>query len=139
MLDLDGIPQCEPTEIKRTAGERMSYGRMVRNSDSKKLPRHSWHRDPLTEPAPEFECARCHLKGHCHTSEMCREVNVFGTLIKQTMQIIECRHCLHEVVLGSMDLPMGKNATKLGRFNLRKLSKDERVAPLALVGREVKK
>jgi hypothetical protein len=38
-----------------------------------------------------------------------------------------------------MDLPMGKNATKLRKFNLRELSKDERVASLALVEREVKK
>ena len=38
-----------------------------------------------------------------------------------------------------MDLPLGKNATKLKKFNLRKLSKDERVTSLALVKREVER
>ena len=111
----------------------------MRNSNRKKLPRYSWHRDPFTEPAPEYECASCHSKGHCQKSEMCREVDVFGILIKQTKQIIECRHCSNEVVVGSMDLPLGKNATKPKKFNLRKLSKDERVSPLALAERDVKR
>jgi hypothetical protein len=112
---------------------------MMRNSNRKKLSRHNWHRDPFTEPAPEYECANCHLKGHCHKSEMYREADVFGILIKQTRQIIECRHCSNEVVVGSMDLPLGKNATEVKKFNLRKLSKDERVTSLALVKREVER
>ena len=112
---------------------------MMRNSNRKKLAVHRWHRSAFTQAAPDYECLNCHMKGHCHKSEMCREVDVFGILIKQTRQIIECRHCSNEVVVGSMDLPLGKNATKLKKFNLRKLSKDERVTSLALVKREVER
>ena len=111
---------------------------MLINSNGKLAP-HRWHRSAFTQAAPEYECVNCHLKGHCHKSEMCREVDAFGILIKQSRQIIECRHCSTEVVVGSMDLPVGKNATKPRKFNLRKLSKDEPLASLALVGREVKK
>jgi hypothetical protein len=70
---------------------------------------------------------------------MCREVDTFGILIKQTRQIIECRYCSNEVVVGSMDLPMGENTeARPGKFKLRKFSKDERVPPMAVVGREAK-
>ncbi len=113
---------------------------MVRNGNRKKLALHIWHRSDFTQAAPDYECVNCHLKGHCHKSEMCREVDNFGILIKQTRQIIECRHCSNEVIVGSMDLPMGENTeARPGKFNLRKFSKDERVPPMAVVGREAKK
>jgi hypothetical protein len=66
---------------------------------------------------------------------MCREVNLFGILIKQTRRIIECSHCSNEVVIGSIDPPMGEHSeAELAKFS----SHDERVALAALARREVK-
>jgi hypothetical protein len=83
---------------------------MVRNGNRKKLALHIWHRSDFTQAAPDYECVNCHLKGHCHESEMCREVDTFGILIKQTRQIIECRHCSSEFVVGSVDLPINERS-----------------------------
>ena len=114
-------------------GEAIRHDWMITNNNGKKLALLGWHRYDFTQPAPDYECLSCRLKGHCHTSEMCREVNLFGILIKQTRQIIECSHCSNEVVLGSIDLPMGEHSeAALGKFH----SHDERVALTALVGRE---
>lgn len=113
---------------------------MARNSTRKKLPLHKWQRYDFAQPAPEHECVNCHFKGHCYKWEMYREVNAFGNLIRQTRQIIECKHCLNEFVVGSMDLPIGKNtkSKKPRKFKLRKLSKEERAALMAVVEQEVK-
>ena len=112
---------------------------MMRNSNRKKLALHRWYRSEFTQAAPDYECVNCHLKGHCHKSEMCREVNVFGILIKQTRQIIECSRCSNGVVLGSVDLPLGKNTeAESAKFDLRNFSEDERLALRAVVGQKVK-
>jgi hypothetical protein len=91
-------------------GWRAEYDWMLINSNGKKLAPHRWHRSDFTQPAPEYECVNCHLKGHCHKSEMCREVDAFGILIKQSRQIIECRHCSSEFVVGSVDLPINERS-----------------------------
>ena len=112
---------------------------MVRDINGKELALLRGHRYDVTQPAPEYECLSCHLKGHCRASEMCREVTAFGILIKQTRQIIQCSHCSNEVVVGSMDLPTCKNMEpNLGNFNLRNLSEDERAALRAVIGRRVR-
>jgi len=118
-------------------GEAMRHHWMIRNMSGKRLEFLGWHRCHFTQPVSDYECLSCHLKGHCHTSEMCREVNLFGILIKQTRQIIECSRCSHGVVVGSMDLPMGKN-TEPAKFDLRHLNEDERLALRAVVGQKVK-
>ena len=82
---------------------------MLINSNGKLAP-HRWHRSDFTQAAPEYECVNCHLKGHCYKSEMCREVDAFGILIKQSRQIIECRHCSSEFVVGSVDLPINERS-----------------------------
>ena len=81
---------------------------MMRNSNRKKLAVHRWHRSAFAQAAPDYECLNCHMKGHCHKSEMRREVDVFGILIKQTRQIIECSRCWSEFVVGSVDLPINE-------------------------------
>ena len=135
----DGFTQYE-SNVNRTHDWRaITYDSMISNNNGKKLALLGWHRCDFTQPAPDYECPGCRLKGHCHTSEMCREVNLFGISIKQTRQIIECSHCWNEIVVGSMDLPMGENSeAELGKFNAPQSRQEERVALRALVGREVK-
>jgi hypothetical protein len=111
---------------------------MLGNKNGKKLAFLGWHRSHFTQPASDYECPSCRLKGHCHTSEMCREVYLFGILIKQTRQIIECSRCSNGVVVGSMDLPMGKNSeAEPANFDLPNFSEDERLALRAVVGQKV--
>ena len=120
-------------------GEAMSYDWMITNKNGKKLAFLGWHRSHFTQPAADYECLSCRLKGHCHTSEMCREVYLFGILIKQTRQIIKCSRCSNGVVVGSMDLPMGKNTeVEPAKFDLRNFSEDERLELRAVVGQKVK-
>ena len=91
-------------------GWRVEYDWMLIKSNGKKLAPRRWHRSDFTQAAPEYECVNCHLKGHCYKSEMCREVDAFGILIKQSRQIIECRHCSSEFVVGSVDLPINERS-----------------------------
>jgi hypothetical protein len=81
---------------------------MLIDSYGKKLALHRWHRSDFTQVVPDYECVNCHLKGHCYELEMCREVAAFGILIKQSRQIVECRHCSSEFVVGSVDLPINE-------------------------------
>ena len=118
-------------------GEALRHDWMIRNMTGKRLALLGWYRCDFTQPVSDYECPSCRLKGHCHTSEMCREVNLFGISIKQTRQIIECRRCSSGVVVGSMDLPMGKN-TESAKFDLHPFNEDERLALRAVVGQKVK-
>jgi hypothetical protein len=91
-------------------GWQAEYDCMLIDSYGKKLALHRWHCSDFPQAAPEYECVNCHLKGHCYEFEMCREVDAFGILIKQSRQIIECRHCSSEFVVGSVDLPINERS-----------------------------
>ena len=101
-----------------------------------------WSRAEQPLAVPTHECSNCHAVGSCFKWKLQRQVFAFGKLITQHMEVIECRHCLNEFVLGSLDFgpPKVKEGTRKGasRFNLRKWTPEQRAKLMELIEREIK-
>jgi hypothetical protein len=59
------------------------------------------------------------------------------------MEVIECRRCLNEFIIGSLDFGEAKDNAGKGssggrKFNLRNLTKEERAALMKIVEQEIK-
>jgi hypothetical protein len=100
-----------------------------------------WDRAVEPTPAPDHVCTNCNETGRCFKWHLHRKINAFGREITQHMEVIECRRCLNEFILGSLDFPgeAKDNAGKGQRkFNLRNLTKEERAALMKIVEQEIK-
>jgi hypothetical protein len=99
-----------------------------------------WNREEHPTPAPNQECINCKRTGSCNLWNLSRVVNAFGREITQHQQVIECTYCLNEFVIGSLDFTSAtvEDKTRGRKFNLRKLSPEDRRKLMALVEQEIK-
>lgn len=95
-----------------------------------------WNRAAEPTELPDYQCTNCRRRGHCYKWHLVREINAFGKLIEQRMQAIECRYCLNEYVVGSLDIGPKKGA-KEKKFNLRTLSSDDMKRLMEVMKREI--
>lgn len=98
-----------------------------------------WDREENPVPSPDHECSNCKRKGHCWFWKLSRIFNAFGKLIKRTQSVYECQYCHNEEIVGSMEFFEKPNKlTKTRKFNIRKLSPEDRKALMAIVEREIR-
>lgn len=96
-----------------------------------------WSREEHPTPVPAQECTNCKVVGECFKWRLHRKIFAFGRIITQHMQVVECRHCLNEFVIGSLDFKQ-KEGGKAKKFNLRRWSPEQRRKLMELLEREIK-
>lgn len=97
-----------------------------------------WDRAVEPTPAPDHVCTNCKQQGSCYKWHLQRKVNAFGREITQNMDVIECRRCLNEFIVGSLDFSGGAKKAAGRKFNLRNLSSEERAALMKIMEQEIK-